>query len=90
MAADVRADERTDRHDVQAARTDVVERPGDEPRSESAALHGGRDFRVDERDPVGETAVEDLADEVAVQEQFVAGIVSVSRTTICALPVLTA
>jgi hypothetical protein len=41
------------------------------------ALDRGRDFRVDERDAVGETAVEDPADEVAVQEQFVAGIVGV-------------
>jgi hypothetical protein len=73
MAADVRADERTDRHDVQAARADVVERAGDEPRTESPALRRGRDFRVDERDPIRGTAVENLADEAAVQEQFVAG-----------------
>src|ERR1022692_5167863 len=71
MPTDVCADERAERHDMEASLPDVIERLLDEEGADTGAFGRGCHLSVDEHDQPRFTAVADLADQFAVRPCFV-------------------
>src|SRR5215471_1704162 len=69
---DIAADERTDRDGMKPMCANVVERAGDQTASETLPLERRRDLGVHERNAIGRAPVEDLARNLAVDDELVA------------------